>query len=301
VVTRIGYVALSVQDLDAATRFYTEIVGVRVVERVGERVYLSSNDRHHEVILSPASAGQAGFRQLGLEVAPGTLDAAVDRAVRAGASEGHAPNTHGVDSVRAIQAPAGFHIEFFEGMETTDVQPQGSGPVRFEHINLATPAIDSWNTFLADGLGLRWSDRAHDPNGTIISWFHCPVPGADHHGVATTRAPEARLHHIKWEYADVVEVVERVDEFCGAGESLVWGIGRHGVDRSIFAYVKDPEGLMNELGLGMIKVDSSPHWEKPRDLPVDTPHLADLWGSMIPQPWLEAGIPLVAPELNPSR
>jgi hypothetical protein len=50
---------------------------------------------------------------------------------------------------------------------------------------------------------------------------------------------------------------------------------------------------MHELGLGMLTVDDAAHWQAPRDLAIDTPRFADLWGSAIPRPWLEAGIPVV--------
>jgi hypothetical protein len=38
-------------------------------------------------------------------------------------------------------------------------------------------------------------------------------------------------------------------------------MGRHGIDRSVFADVKDPDGLMHELGPGRLEVDGAPHWQ----------------------------------------
>jgi catechol 2,3-dioxygenase-like lactoylglutathione lyase family enzyme len=294
-ISRIGYVVLEVPDLERAIGFYTIGVGARLVERSERVVYLASSAVHHEMVLTQSATGSPSFVALGLEVVAGSLGQAVEQAVQAGAKV----IADGVGLVRVhagatLETAFGFQVELFEGMEAD--APSGretgvQGPVRFEHINLATPDIDAWDEFLVKGLGLEWSDRCYDADGTLISWFHCPVSGADHHGIANTRSQAPMLHHIKWEYPTLDEVVDRVDRFAAQAETLVWGMGRHGVDRSIFAYVKDPAGVMNELGLGMLQVDDSTHWTAPRDLPVDTPQLVDFWGSPIPEPWLMAGLP----------
>lgn len=293
-ISRIGYVVLEVPDLEHALSFYTSGIGAHLVERSEQAAYLASSAVHHEMVLTQAAPKSPSFVALGLEVTAGTLDQSVEQAVQAGAKL--ATNGVGLVNVRAgatLETAFGFQIELFEGMEIAgpSVRDTGvEGPVRFEHINLATPDIDAWDEFLVNGLGLKWSDRCYDVDGTLISWFHCPMPGADHHGIANTRSQAPMLHHIKWEYPSLEEVVDRVDRFAADAETLVWGMGRHGVDRSIFAYVKDPAGVMNELGLGMLQVDDSEHWTAPRDFPVDTPQLVDFWGSPIPEPWLMAGL-----------
>ena len=294
-ISRIGYVVLEVPDLEHALSFYTNGVGVRLVERSDKAAYLASSALHHEMVLIQSPTKSSSFVALGMEVAAGTLEPAVEQAVQAGAKVGaHGAGLANVRAGATLETAFGFQIELFEEMEVllpSSPGTGGEGPLRFEHVNLATPAIDAWNEFLVNGLGLEWSDRCYDADGTLISWFHCPVPGADHHGIANTRSQAPMLHHIKWEYPTLQEVVDRVDRFAADAKTLVWGMGRHGVDRSIFAYVKDPAGVMNELGLGMLRVDDSAHWTAPRDLPVETPQLVDFWGSQIPEPWLLAGLP----------
>jgi len=301
-VTRISHVAIEVPDLDEAIAFYTGFIGLREVERRGDTVYLSANVRHHELVLARSGAGRAGLLHVGLEVAAGTLGTCVAQALDAGAEHARELDEPGVGQAVLVHAPQGFAIEIFEGMKTVEVPPIAGAivPERFGHFNLGMPDIDRWSQFLQEGLGFRRSDRAHDAEGTVITWYHCPVLGADHHGIANTRSPTARLHHIKWEYPDLAQVVELVDRYGDSQRRLVWGMGRHGVDRSIFAYVEDPGGLMNELGIGMLKVDDSRHWSAPSDYPIDDPHAGDLWGSAVPQPWLEHGIPLADPPVAAS-
>jgi catechol 2,3-dioxygenase-like lactoylglutathione lyase family enzyme len=293
-IQRIGHVTIEVPVLEEAVEFYESFIGVRLVEQVGETAYLSCNDRHHELILAQSPERAFGLVDVGLEVQPGTLEDCVEKALRAGATAPVELSEPGVARAVVLQAPLGFRIKLFDGMQKIKVpdRPTVGVPERFGHINLTMPEIDAWGVFLEEGLGFGQSDRAYDAGGTVISWYHCQVPGADHHGIANTRSPDRQLHHIKWEYRTVAEVVDLVDRYCEHDRTLVWGMGRHGVDRSLFSYVEDPVGLMNEVGLGMLKIGESPHWTGPSNYAIDDPKAVNLWGSQIPEPWLVHGIPL---------
>jgi len=295
VIRRIGHVAVTVPYISDAVAFYESFIGLRVVERTRDSVYLSCNERHHELVLRDGRGGRAGLVHVGLEVEPGTIDDCVARALDAGAAAPRELSEPGVERAVEIAAPMGFSIKLFEGTQQVDAPDHVAGvPERFGHVNLTTPDVDGWGVFLQDGLGFRLSDRAIDAEGPIITWYHCPVAGADHHGIANTRSVRTLLHHIKWEYRGASEVVDVVDRYCDGDRTLVWGMGRHGVDRSLFAYVEDPAGLMNEVGLGMLTIDDESGWTGPADYRVDDPRSVNLWGTPIPERWLAHGIEVAA-------
>lgn len=49
---KLGHAHLKVRDLDNAIAFYTQFLGLHVVERIGEQyAFLSGGERHHEIAL----------------------------------------------------------------------------------------------------------------------------------------------------------------------------------------------------------------------------------------------------------
>ena len=72
---RLGRIHLRVSDLDRACRFYTRVLGLRVLSREAGVVYLASRDAHHEMALhagavdGPAPPISLGCRFVGFEVA----------------------------------------------------------------------------------------------------------------------------------------------------------------------------------------------------------------------------------------
>ncbi len=52
VTSKLGHVHLKVRDLDRAIAFYTQLVGLRLVERVGDQfAFLSAGENHHDIAL----------------------------------------------------------------------------------------------------------------------------------------------------------------------------------------------------------------------------------------------------------
>ena len=54
--SRVAYVELAVPDLERSVDHAIGILGLREVERVGESVYLTCNERHHELVLTASDA-----------------------------------------------------------------------------------------------------------------------------------------------------------------------------------------------------------------------------------------------------
>ena len=63
---KLGYVVLSVTDLDKSVDFYENIVGMQFVERVNETAFLRSSGDHHNLILEQGE--EAGLKRVAYEL-----------------------------------------------------------------------------------------------------------------------------------------------------------------------------------------------------------------------------------------
>ena len=75
-VKRVGHLVINVKDLDASTKFYTEIIGFGIaVERAGFGTFLTCGKIHHDLALfqakedaQPVSDGGLGLNHMALQV-----------------------------------------------------------------------------------------------------------------------------------------------------------------------------------------------------------------------------------------
>ncbi|MDH3445569.1 MAG: VOC family protein, partial [Deltaproteobacteria bacterium] len=76
-VKKIGHVVFSVKDIEASTKFWTEIMGLHVTDRNEHgMVFFRNATDHHTIALAPAAkdgevtqGGQPGFHHIAFEVA----------------------------------------------------------------------------------------------------------------------------------------------------------------------------------------------------------------------------------------
>jgi len=75
--TRIGHLVINAKDLDAATKFYTEVIGFEIaLERPGFGTFLTCGTNHHDLAIFQAPEGSAdtadgdvGLNHMAIEVA----------------------------------------------------------------------------------------------------------------------------------------------------------------------------------------------------------------------------------------
>ncbi|MFC4904744.1 VOC family protein [Kocuria oceani] len=133
------YVALPVADLDRARRFYARLgwelgppsrnvpAGATMLVRGAAHVMVLSEDRHRHPV-GPESPGTAADSSVVTAIdveSPADVDAVVERAVRAGATEGEIMD-YGFLRSRGFQAPDGHHWEVL-WVDQAPVRAGGAG------------------------------------------------------------------------------------------------------------------------------------------------------------------------------
>jgi catechol 2,3-dioxygenase len=256
-IQQMGHVVISSPDPLGAAKDLQETVGLRISEQDGETIYLTSNNRHHEVTYVKG-AGKAVA--IGLEAVSAE---AVDEVYKRAKSDGLtilSDKPVGKHYARAVTlvAPGGAVFEVHTHIARN--QPEryiggGPRPRRIEHINAFSPDTSAFGEFCAKTLSMKLSDRTSDDG---FRWYR----GADgyHHTIAMGPGASA-LHHYAFDLHSLEDLSRIADNLALKSRSLVWGPGRHGAGSNIFTYYSDPHGCLVENSIEMARIDSDAVYE----------------------------------------
>lgn len=263
-ILRLSHVEVRQPDLELATAYYCEVVGLVETGRDEDRVYLKCWDEHqrHSVVLRDAPTyglDGVGFKveQLDdLAEAEGRLEAAGVTVKRYAAGELH-PG-HG-EAIR-FDAPSGHVVELVWGMEQvgnllplTNPPPApadlvGMHPPRLDHVFLTCEDVDGAHRFFTETLGFRMTEQIVGDDGHRLCVFlersHTP------HDLAFITGPQGGLHHFAFWVDDWNEVRRAADLCAYHGVAIDAGPTRHGATRGYGLYFLDPAGNRNEVYTG---------------------------------------------------
>jgi catechol 2,3-dioxygenase len=127
--TRIGHVHLKVADLERSLGFWRDLIGLQVMQRMGDQaVFLSAGGYHHHIALntwesaggSPPGAGTTGLYHVAL-LYPGRP--ALARALKALVAAGHpleGASDHGVSEALYLRDPDGNGVELYRDRDRAE-------------------------------------------------------------------------------------------------------------------------------------------------------------------------------------
>ncbi|MGO9360033.1 MAG: VOC family protein [Xanthobacteraceae bacterium] len=287
-IQQMGHVVISSPDPLGAAKDLQETVGLRITEQDGETVYLSSNDRHHEVTYVRGSGTAVA---LGLEAVSAE---AVDEVYRRAKSDGLevlSDKPIGKYYARAITivAPGGALFEIHTPIARNQAARYSGGsvrPRRIEHINAFSPDTAAFGAFCEKTLGLRLSDRTADDG---FRWYR--AADGYHHTVAMGPGASA-LHHYAFDHHCFEDLSRIADNLALKDRALVWGPGRHGAGDNIFTYYADPHGCIVENSIEMARIDCDATYE-PRSWDISeglNGRWVNMWGTPPTPGFLVPGI-----------
>ena len=117
---RVGHLVLNVRDVEASTRFYTEILGFEIAVQRPNMTFLTCGKIHHDLALfkasedsPPVSEGQVGLNHFAVQIED--LDALKETYLRLKEMGVPVDNTvdHGMTQSVYFHDPDGIRIEFF--------------------------------------------------------------------------------------------------------------------------------------------------------------------------------------------
>lgn len=272
----IRYVRLGTHDLDGATRYATEVVGLQAGARDGDARYFRSDSRDHTLVyfkgeptdhtvgfelrdMAALDAAGAHLDSLKTHVRHGTADECAQRRVKAFIN---------------FKDPTGNSIDLV-------VQPLHSGRrawlshdagiTDFSHIGLCTTDAARDEAFWTGVMGARVSDRIGA----------APLLRIDevHHKLALFPSKRAGVQHINHQVESIDDVMRAYYRLSAAGVRIVFGPGRHPTSGAMFLYFEGPDGMVYEYSTGVRRI--TPEQEigyQPRQFPMHTDSFC-MWGS----------------------
>jgi catechol 2,3-dioxygenase len=268
-ILRLSHVEIRVPDLELATAYYSEVVGLIETAREPERVFLKCWDehQHHSVVLTYAPTH--GLNSFGFKVTDeADLDHYAVRLAEAGTEvqwleKGEWAPGHG----RAIRfdLPSGHRMELVHGMEQvgnllprTNPPPRpmnmtGMAPPRLDHLFLTAEEVDTVTKFLRDVLDFRLTEQVMGDDGyQIATWLEVSHTS---HDIAVITGSNKGLHHFAFWVDDWNDLRSAADACAYHGVHIETNPTRHGVTRGQCLYFFDPCGNRNEMFTGGYWVD----------------------------------------------
>ncbi|MBN9080244.1 MAG: glyoxalase [Rhizobiales bacterium 62-17] len=272
-VKRLGHATFSTPDLDRQTDYWTQVMGLSLVDRSPKRAILASKLGQESVVLE--TADHADLQRISFQVAPGTdLKALAQKLQKEGvASDRQSDPTPGIADCLTFTDPKGTTVEIFSDCQfhKRDASEGGVNPLKIGHVASRVNDVQKVAKFYQEFLGFRVSDWL----GDHFVFMRC---GIEHHTVNFVQYETQRLHHVAFEVKDWAAIHHACEVLTRNEIQLVWGPLRHIVGHNVAAYHRNSDDLRIECYCEMdIMADEELGYWQPRPWHEEMPLRPKKW------------------------
>lgn len=282
-VNRLAHVVFSTQDLAQQVDYWSQVMGLTIVDRSATRAVLATSLGQECVTLEAGDL--ADLRRVGFQIASADDLEIIQKRLKAVGVPFHRRSdvSFGLKDTLCFNDPKGTVVEVFTESVFHPQEKFGHGidPLKLGHVASRVRDPRKVSEFYQDILGFRVSDWV----GDHFVFMRC---GVDHHTVNFAQFDQERLHHVAFEVKDWAHIQSSCEILARNEHQLVWGPLRHIVGHNIAAYHRNPDDLRVECYCEMdqMKDEALGYWEprpwhdeiplRPRVWPKDTWRSA--WG-----------------------
>lgn len=280
---------LNTPDIEKATAYYTEVMGLSVVEKADNgNAYISVGADHNNLVFVPSN--ERGLKTLLYEIdTEYSLQEVVSYYKQNGIhAEVKTDAEPGISELVEITDPDGNTINLFRESKKVGVGYKHDGivPNKLGHIALNVKDVKKAVHFYETYLGFKVSDWMAD----FFCFTRCT---SDHHNMNFIQSTKAeKMQHIAFELRDMAHLTYSCDLLSKYEKPLIWGPVRHGIGHNISTYHYDYDGNIIELFCELDVINEKLGYFEPRTVHDEFPQkprvwhdlqkAADLWGSTPP-------------------
>ena len=241
-VKRLGHATLETKDIEKLTDYYSRVLGLGVIEKSKDRVFLGSKVGLEAIELVTGKPGW--LRGTSFQIAPGTdLNDVVKELGKHGIkAEKRKDISPGVREAVTLTDPKGTQVDLFADYTypKEDKTPSAFNILKLGHVAYRVTDVQKVVSFYNDILGFRTSDS----RGDYFYFLRC---NTDHHTLNFIIDEKPQLHHIAFEVLDWSEINKAGDWLARNKIHLVWGPGRHVIGHNVATYHRNQDLVRVEI------------------------------------------------------
>lgn len=275
--SKLGYAELAAKNIEAMEDYYTNVMGLSLVEK-GEdgKRYFSTGLDHHNIILTPAK--ESNLIGMGLQLASDVSlnDVKKELKQKGISAELKTDLQPGISKILELHDPDGFKIHLYTDTEmpAPGFTEKGIVPNKLGHLALGAMDAKKSAKFYEQVLKFRYTDEI-DVRANFLT---C---NRDHHVLNISNLGEhigkPNLYHIAFELRDASHQYASMDVLANHDIQIVWGPTRHTAGHNIAAYHHDPDGNLVELFIDMDQLIPGLGYFDPRPWHEDLPLKPRFW------------------------
>ncbi|MFQ6155247.1 VOC family protein [Micrococcus luteus] len=274
--SHLSYVAITAPDVEKSVKFYEEHVGLDVVDRVGEDVYLRcwGDYYRYSVVVKPGSEpslATMAWRTTSAEA----LDEAVRR-IEAKGIAGEWVDLQAFGKGYTFVGPWGhsmtlhWDVEHYRAEANASIYPDRPGrrsrhlgaPRQLDHVTIAASDVDAFAAWYNEVLGFRIMARTVLDEAPL-SVFSVLTTNEKSHDLGvvldgSTRA--GRVNHYAFWVDTREDLLQAADVLMENGTPMEYGPSIHGIGEQNFLYFREPSSLRIEMNTGGYR-NYVPDWE----------------------------------------
>ena len=280
-IAKLGHVAYRTPDLAESRWFFSEVLGLQVVDETDVSVYLCGlRDRDHHTMSLHADASPGVEHIAWRTMAPEHVETLGTRFEEQGRPvEWLDPGEiESVGEAVKVWAPNGHPFVFYFDVEQPRAPPEKRSklrnrrysphvanrvaPRRIDHCHVQDPNADALADWLVEEFDFRINERFRSDDGTFWGWWMSVTALPHDIGIHRYDEADARFHHVSYHVDQFRDLWDAADICREHGIAPDGGPGKHAITNADFFYVKDPASEIRlELFAGPGYLNFEPDWD----------------------------------------